>query len=231
MTNNRPVIIAHRGYSAKYPDNTALAFRMAGEAHAGGAETDVRMTADGVAILNHNDDVDFADGTSLPVEGHTLEELRAKPLLNDESDDTVYLCTFREYLEILKAYGMIGFIELKGPFTTEQIRDVFRLAEEVYDLKKCILQSFDFENLLRTRELFPDLPIMLTYGDDEPEGYARCFAHGISLDACKTAVTPEMIGDFHAHGLEVGAWTVNDRDEMARLAAMGVDYIETDACL
>lgn len=229
--DKKPVIIAHRGYSAKYPDNTALAFEMAGHFGAGGAETDVRVTSDGVFVCSHNDDVAFADGTILPVEGHTLSALRQKPLQNDESDDIVYLATFREYLSIMKKYGMLCFIELKGPFTAEEIKGVFDLAGEVYDLKRCILQSFDFENLLRVRESFPDLPLMLTYGDNEPEGYRRCFDHGFSIDVSKTALTEDMLSDFHERGLEVGVWTVNDPEEMKALAEMGVDYIETDACL
>ncbi len=226
-----PVIIAHRGYSAKYPDNTVLAFEMAGRSGAGGAETDIRVTSDGVYVCCHNDDAAFADGTSLPVEGHTLAELRQKPLENDESGDTVYLATFREYLTVMKKYGMICFIELKGPFTTEEIRGVFDLAGEVYDLDRCILQSFDFENLLRVRDLFPGLPLMLTYGDNEKESWERCFDHGFSIDVSQTALTGKMLADFHSHGLEVGVWTVNDWDELNALREMGVDYIETDACL
>ena len=40
-------MIAHRGYSFKYYENTESAFIGAGEHGAGGAETDVRITKDG----------------------------------------------------------------------------------------------------------------------------------------------------------------------------------------
>ena len=222
-----PVIIAHRGYSAKYPDNTVLAFEMAGRSGAGGAETDIRVTSDGVYVCCHNDDVAFADGTSLPVEGHTLAELRQKPLENDESGDTVYLATFREYLTVMKKYGMICFIELKGPFTTEEIRGVFDLAGEVYDLDRCILQSFDFDNLIKAREQFPDLPIMLTYGVDDT-GYERCFEYGFSIDADYRCVTEEMVKEFHDRGLEFAVWTANELLSLNYSKSLGVDYIESD---
>ena len=226
--NGHPVImIAHKGYSGKYPENTALAFRMAGEHGSGGAETDVRMTKDGEYVTHHDDEIFFADGTSCLISEHTLEELRAKPMKNDTTNDVVYLTTFREYLEILRGYGMVCFIELKGPYTTEQVKGVFDLAREVYDLKKCILQSFGFENLLEARALFPDLPLMWTYGKNESE-YERCFAHGFSIDADQYVVTEKMILDFHAQGLEVGVWTVNDEKDVERFKAMGVDYIESD---
>ena len=220
-------MIAHRGYSAKYPDNTALAFEKAAENRSGGAETDVRITKDGVFVACHNEEAKFFDGTELPVSEHTFEELTAKPLLNEKSDDVVYLCTFREYLEIMKKNNMVCFIELKGSYTDEQVKAVFDLAAEVYDLSKCILQSFDFDNLIKCREMFPDLPLMLTYGSNE-SGYERCFDYGIAIDAETKITTKEFVDEFHSRGLEYGVWTVNTKEELEHFKALGVDYIESD---
>ena len=75
------------------------------------------------------------------------------------------------------------------------------MIDRVYDASRCILQSFEFDNLLRIHAAYPALPPMLTYGagqrDDE-----RCFAHGISIDVDQYVMTDKMIADFHAHGLE-----------------------------
>ncbi len=226
-TAKKVIMIAHKGYSGKYPENTALAFKMAGEHGSGGAETDVRMTKDGVYVTHHNDDIHFADGTECLISEHTFAELTQKPLKNDTTADEVYLTSFKEYLEILRDYNMICFIELKGPYTAEQVKGVFDLAASVYDLKKCILQSFSFENLLEARSLFPELPLMWTYGQSESH-YERCFEHGFSIDVDQYVVTRQMLEDFHARGLEVGVWTVNDEERVAFFKAMGVDYIESD---
>ena len=86
----KTIMIAHKGYSGKYPENTALAFKMAGEHGSGGAETDVRMTKDGVYVTHHNDDIHFADGTECLISEHTFDELRQKPLRNDITDDLFY---------------------------------------------------------------------------------------------------------------------------------------------
>ncbi len=123
--------------------------------------------------------------------------------------------------------AMVCFIELKGPFTDDQVKEVFDIAAEVYDLKKCILQSFSFENLLKAHEQFPDLPLMWTYGTGESH-YERCFEHGFSIDVDRVVVTEQMVKEFHDHGLEVGVWTVNDEAELERIRALGVDYIESD---
>lgn len=227
MADKKVIMIAHKGYSGKYPENTALAFQMAGEHGSGGAETDVRYTTDGVYVTHHDDEVRYADGTMMCISEHTFAELTAKPLKNDTTDDEVYLTTFKEYLEILKSYNMICFIELKGAYPPEKVKGVFDLAAEVYDLSKCILQSFDFNNLLEARALFPMLPLMLTYGRNE-SNYERCFAHGFSIDVDQYVVTQEMISEFHAQGLEVGVWTVNEEDRVQLFKDMDVDYIESD---
>ena len=227
MEQKKICMIAHRGYSGVYPENTELAFEQAAAHGSGGAETDIRVTADGVFVTSHDGEARFADGTSLNVSASSYAALTAKPLKHNKACGDVYLCTFRRYLEIMREYGMICFVELKGPFTQRQVADVFAMVAEVYDLKKCIFQSFDFDNLLRARSLFPDLPLMYTYGSGESH-YERCFDHGISIDADQFVITPQMIKEFHAHGLEVGVWTVNDAENLRRCAGLGVDYIESD---
>lgn len=227
MNEKNICMIAHRGYSACYPDNTEVAFIQAAKNGSGGAETDVRITKDGVYVTNHNDEVVFEDGTELLVADSTYEELTAKPMKNKKSDDTVYLCTFERYLEIMKENNMICFIELKGEFSEEQVKGVFETADRIYDLSKCIMQSFEFDNLIRAREMFPNLPLMLTYGSSKDD-YKRCFDYGFSLDAYYKNITEEMIKEFHERNLEVALWTVNDKVALDYCMTLGVDYIESD---
>lgn len=219
--------IAHRGWSGFYQQNTELAFRKAGKAGFGGAETDVRMTKDGVFVTCHDGDVTLKDGTNLVISESTYEELTAQPIKNKKTLDTVYLCTFERYLEVMKEYGMICFIELKGSYTDEQIQDVFNLAARTYDLKKCIMQSFDYDNLLKVKKYFPDLGVMLTYGQGD-EGYERCFEDGFSIDIDYNIVTEELIEEFHSRGLEVAVWTANTPLSFAYCKSLNVDYIESD---
>ncbi|HBL41173.1 MAG TPA: hypothetical protein DDY98_06240, partial [Ruminococcaceae bacterium] len=184
-------MIAHRGYSGKYNENTATAFEKAYEHGSGGCETDVRVTKDGELVLSHNSDVVLKDGTTLAVADSTLAELTAQPLKRKAGKEYDKLCTFREYLEIMKKHNMICFIELKGEFTEEQIKKAFNLAAEVYSLDKCILQSFEMDNLVRAHELFPTLGIMLTYG--EGDDYSKCLDYGFSIDAEYTTVDDKML--------------------------------------
>ena len=95
----------------------------------------------------------------------------------------------------------------------EQVKEIFDLAAEVYSLDKCILQSFEFDNLIKAHEQFPDLRIMLTYGMGD-EGYERCFDYGFSIDCDYQVITEEMIDEFHSRGLEVAVWTANDSNSL-----------------
>jgi len=49
-----PQAIAHRGYKAKFPENTMSSFRGAVEVGAHAVETDIHLTKDGVAVLSHD---------------------------------------------------------------------------------------------------------------------------------------------------------------------------------
>lgn len=220
-------MIGHRGFSAKHPDNTEASFLGAIANGSGGIETDVRITKDGVFVVNHNDEAKFADGTELLVAEATYEELSQKPLLNKKSDEIVYICTFKRYLEMCRDADMICFIELKGEFTDEQINELFTMAGEVYDLSKCQLQSFEFENLVKAHEAFPDLKIMLTYGKNCGD-YHKCIDYGFDIDAEYKVATPKMVKEFHDKGLKVGLWTANDLISLNYCRALGVDFIESD---
>lgn len=220
-------MIAHRGYSGIYPENTELAFIEAAKHGSGGAETDIRRTSDGVYVTSHNSSVVLKDGIELEIAEHTYAELTAQPLKNKKTLDKVYLCTLERYLEIMKQYDMVCFIELKGEFSDEQVKEIFDLCALKYDLSRCIMQSFRFENLLKARELFPDLPLMLTYGEGDA-GYECCFDYGFSIDAEYTVITEEMVNEFHERGLEVAVWTANELLSLSYARSLGVDYIESD---
>ncbi|MCR5150532.1 MAG: glycerophosphodiester phosphodiesterase, partial [Clostridiales bacterium] len=132
-----------------------------------------------------------------------------------------------EYIKIMKQHNLICFIELKGDFSDEEIESMFGFVREEYDISKCIMQSFEFDNLLKAKEVVPDLPLMLTYGVGDGD-YEKCFEYGISIDTDYNALTQKMVDDFHSRGLLVAAWTANTRFALNYCRAMGVDLIESD---
>ena len=221
------IMIGHRGYSSRYPDNTKISFIEAAKHGSKGVETDVRRTSDGVYVLSHDSEAEFADGTTLRITESTYADLTAKPLKNDKSDDVAYLCTLREYLEVCKEYDMICFVELKGDYTDEQLQEIFGEVETYYRLDMCELQSFDSELLIRAQKLFPEMRFMLTWGADRGP-YDVCFEHNFDIDSVINCLSPKMLREFHNRGLKVATWTCNDPLTLTYAYWYKVDYIESD---
>ena len=71
-----PLVVAHRGACAEEPENTLAAFERAVAAGADVVEFDVRMTADDVAVVLHDPDVNRPPRATASCE-MPLEEVRA----------------------------------------------------------------------------------------------------------------------------------------------------------
>jgi len=69
-------IIAHRGFSDKYPENTLLSFKKAIELGVDGIETDIRLSSDDKAVIFHDDNIKRITGVDKTVESLSLYELK-----------------------------------------------------------------------------------------------------------------------------------------------------------
>lgn len=72
----RPLMFAHRGYSARAPENTMPAFEAAAAAGIPGIELDVRLSRDGVPVVVHDADLMRLAGVDAAIAQLTLAELR-----------------------------------------------------------------------------------------------------------------------------------------------------------
>jgi glycerophosphoryl diester phosphodiesterase len=63
----RPLVIAHRGFSARHVENTLTAYRAAIAAGADLVESDARLSADGVVVTSHDADLSRLNGQRLVV--------------------------------------------------------------------------------------------------------------------------------------------------------------------
>jgi glycerophosphoryl diester phosphodiesterase len=69
------MIQGHRGFCERYPENTMLGFQMALAEGAGGIETDVRRTRDGVFVLSHDATLDRTTSGSGTIAEMTWPEI------------------------------------------------------------------------------------------------------------------------------------------------------------
>lgn len=230
-----PRIIAHRGWSAKAPENTMAAFRLAMEFGVDGLELDVHLTRDGHVVICHDERLDrTTDGTGLIAE-LTLDEIRRfdagswfGPHYRGER-----VPTLRELLEAVAESPWRGIIniELKtGVVRYPGIEEaVVRLLREFDLASRAIISSFNHYSLAEVRRIAKDIETGILYsaGLYEPWTYAArigCRA----LHPLHFAAVPEIIEGAHAHGFQVNVWTVDDPLRAKALAAAGVDGIITN---
>lgn len=221
--SGRPLVIAHRGASADAPENTAVAFHLAAEQGADWVEFDVRASADGHLIINH--DAWYRDGRT--VWSTPWQEVTDGTL---DLDGALDACAgMGVNIEIKNSPGDLA----DGPGGPAVVDDVVaalhRLDAAVRE--RILVSSFDLPTITRVKELDPN---MLT-------GYlvfdlaAQPDAIDIAADGGHDAfhpwdpfVTEELTAACHAAGLQLNSWTVNDAERWSQLVAWGVDGIITD---
>lgn len=223
-----PQYVAHRGYSAENVDNTALSFRAAAERGFYGIETDIRETADGVLVCNHDATVKFADGTEKAVSESTYAELVAKPLKNTKTQEDAYLCTFEEYLKICAERDKQAFVELKESLDEAKMQKVLAAIDAFYLREKITVIAFDLSSLLLLREEDASLDMQYLSETKKDANFDVCLEKGISIDVKQNVLTSRLVKSFHEKGLSVNVWTVNKNSERTIVRIKKVDYVTTD---
>ncbi len=229
----RPLVLAHRGYSGRYPENTMLAFRKAVELGCDGIETDVQLTKDGVPVLLHDETLDRTTTGSGYVKDLLLGELQdldAGSWLGAEFAGQ-RVPTLEELLAFASEAGIMVNLELKNSIIHYE-----RLEELTYSLiaryglgDKAIVSSFDHYSLRACKALDPVIKTGALYWDCLYEPYA--YVRSLGADALHPeyhSLTAEIVERSHALGLAVNAYTVDDPADIATVKALGVDGIITD---
>jgi glycerophosphoryl diester phosphodiesterase len=143
----RPLVLAHRGYRAMYPENTLLAFAKALEAGADGVECDVQKSADGRYLVIHDPSVDRVSDGQGEVASMSLEQLRRLDFGRGER--------IPELVDLLAALPPNAYldVELKGetlvPADCAQIEAI--LASGI-DRRRLMISSFEAPLLTHFRK-------------------------------------------------------------------------------
>ncbi|MHB0948935.1 MAG: glycerophosphodiester phosphodiesterase family protein [Gemmatimonadaceae bacterium] len=139
------LVIAHRGNSAYFPENTLPAFTSAVELGVDALEFDLRITRDGVAVVHHDATLDRTTTGTGPLAARTLAELKtldagARFTRNGTNPYAGQAITIPTFEEVLEAFPITPFIiELKVPEVAAETR---RLLEKHHATGRVIVDSF-----------------------------------------------------------------------------------------
>ena len=224
------LVVAHRGVSSLETENTCAAFIAAGNRTYFGVETDVYRTADGNFIINHDGNLKRIAGEDISVEQVSFDVLRAAVLYDKDGvkRGDLHLASVDEYVRICKKYGKVCVLELKSNFTDEEIARLCAMIEALDYLDSVIFIAFNMENLIKVRALHPEQPCQFLTGDVSDDMIARLAELKMDLDVHYHALTKERVDAFHAAGIKINCWTVDNAADGERLAEWGVDQITSN---
>ncbi|MGA9536109.1 MAG: glycerophosphodiester phosphodiesterase family protein [Desulfobacterales bacterium] len=232
-----PVIIAHRGYRKRYPENTLAAFAAAFDAGACMVELDVTLTRDRRVVVLHDDTLDRTTDGCGQARGFTLDELKQLDAGNwfDPRFAGERLPTMEEVLGLCAGRGMVN-IEIKaGAFEAGRLPDA--IEEQVLTavvergMSDCVLiSSFEtrFLSRIADRANAPAVGVLTEQriGSDPLSLCKRLRAFSWHPDF--RSVTSARVRAMHAAGIMVFPYTVNQPEEYRVLLQMGVDGVFTD---
>lgn len=223
-------VVAHRGVSGLETENTCAAFIAAGNRTYYGVETDVYRTADGKFILNHDGNLKRIAGEDVCVEQVSFDVLRAAVLYDKDGvkRGDLHPASVDEYIRICKKYGKIAVLELKSNFTDEEIARLCALIESLGYLDGVTFIAFNIENLIKVRALYPNQSCQFLTGEVSDEIVAKLSELKMDLDVHYHSLTKERVDAFHAAGIRINCWTVDNVADAERLADWGVDYITSN---
>lgn len=240
LSNDMPLIVAHRGASWDFPDNTLSAIRAAWAQHADLLEIDVRLTRDGVVVLSHDDTLQHTAGRPEMVADLDWTTIRTldvgswkNPAFAGER-----VPTFAEALAAVPT-GKRILVEIK---TGEHIVPALQrdIENGLLAPESIIFICFDAAVLRRTKAVMPRIKVLhLAGGAWENKIRTDAELDALIMQAVDAKFDGLDLGDdwpldaaqvsrIHAAGLECHVWTINDAARARQLAAAGVDGITTD---
>lgn len=236
----RPMVVAHRGASLGQPENTIEAFEAAIDAGSDAVEFDVRMTADGVAVVMHDPDVSrTTDGTGLVPE-LTLADIRRLRIALP-GGGAAGVPTLEEALRCLagRAAADIEIKNLPGEpgFTPDRERAVEATLEALDEAGfpgPVIVSSFNPRSIAHSHKLRPEVPtgLLTSYEVEASEALKRALGEGHAWVLPFVAKVLEAGEGFCAEvrdaGALLGVWIADDPSMARTLFEWGVDAVATN---
>lgn len=217
-------VVAHRGFSARYPENTLLALEKAVECGCDFVEIDVRETADGALAVIHDATVDRTTNGSGAVAAMKRGEIRALEAGAWKGNFEGVGVPFLE--EVLEAAA--GRVRLIIEIKEARPDRVLALVRERRMAEEVVLASFHPGHLLEARRLSPATPTALI-SRAMPADARFLVENGIRLlNLDHRSWEAGRAGFFAARGISLGAWTVDLDEKMAYFAGSGVSFITTN---
>lgn len=214
----RPLVIAHRGATLHHRENTLPAIAAAIDAGADAVEVDVRLAADGSAVLVHDETFERLWGDPRPVAAMTGEEI-ARLGAGD-----VRVPTLEDALRLSRERDVPLVLDQKTPAAAlAAARAVHRVgaARTAY--------CGEVDGLLAVRELDPAATLYLNdTSSNPPDIRLLALLRPSFYNPSWHLLSPATISAMRTFGIRSCCWTPNTDEDLALVLHLGVDAVMTD---
>ena len=229
-------IIGHRGYHAKYPENTPVAFEAAIQAGAAMIELDVMLSRDRKVVVIHDEILDRTTNGKGSVADFTLAELKQLDAGSwfgaqfaaqqiPELSEVLDLVNDRTYINI--EIKSTAYQPSHPPDAIE--KQVVELLRQKNRLGTCMISSFDVNVLEQIA--FMENPPATAFISNKP-------ANKKTVNMCSRlkvfswhpdhrVVKLNQVKQMHAAGIRVFPYNVDQPEDFARMRDMQVDGVIT----
>jgi glycerophosphoryl diester phosphodiesterase len=229
-----PLVIGHRGASSLAPENTHSAFRLALESGADGLEFDVKLSADGVAVVHHDRTLERTTNGSGLLSKQTLAALEALDAGSsfDASFSGEKIPTLESVFEAFGGKTLLNIELTNYGAILDDLVAVVTTQVSAYALEDTVLlSSFSPLALIQAEKRSPCVRRALLLPSRSPRIYQAIAVNALRVDDIHPAaalVSQDFVNRQRSRGRLVRAWTVNDPGEMIAFFRIGVHAVITD---
>jgi glycerophosphoryl diester phosphodiesterase len=222
---NNILKIAHRGYSARFPENTLLAFNKAIESGAGMIELDVQMSMDGRLVVIHDESIDrTSDGRGM-IRDLTLNELKQFDFACRAGGgfERQEIPLLEEVIDIARNKVMLN-IEIKNsPVRYDGIEEALvKVLTDCSFIARSIVSSFEHDSLIKIKKLHPFVKTGMLYECIMPDLMDRVVEISpYSIHPSIDSIDPAQMKWAKEKGLRVYAWVAESVTEIEKLISTG----------
>ncbi len=217
------IIVAHRGFSGIYPENTLLAFQKAVELGVDFIELDIHQTLDKEIVVCHDEKIDRTTDGKGYIKEMNYEEIKKYDAGKWKGYSGEKIPLLKDVFEKFKNKVKI-LIEIKECAVYELVK----LIKEYKIEKSVIVGSFNLEYIKEVRNLFPIISTaLISY--KVPTNIDQLIKYGIrKLDIEFHNLNKEIVKELVSYGFVINTWTPNTEEELKKVIDYGVQFITTD---
>ena len=231
-------VIAHRGVSGSYPENTLSAFQAAIDIRAEMVELDVSISQDGIPVVVHDRTVDRTTDFEGDVQSFSVEELKRMEVgawFSEEFRGEEFP-TLRESLELMKGQIAVN-IEIKTEAVSDEIQGgvvdkALQIVKDLDMISSVIFSSFDYRVMEQLNVLDSKIAKALLYEASQsaellPSELVQKYKIDI-FNCSYKQLSEKWINDLQKHEIPYFVYTVNEPELMRELIEKDVSGIFTD---